>query len=144
MYAGLAGVLLALAFRRIVPETFGLVMAVEFLAMIVIGGLGSAGGAVAGAVFVSSLPIVLQRYSASLPFLAPTGSGGVTAGIAARFLYGAAIIIVLLVEPGGLAAVGRRLRRSLAGIARTRAAPPQRPVTATASLATTVPQSTQS
>ena len=63
MYAGLAGVLLALAFGRIVPESFGFLLSIEFLAMIVIGGLGSVGGAIAGAVLVSALPQVLERYS---------------------------------------------------------------------------------
>jgi branched-chain amino acid transport system permease protein len=115
MLAGLGGVLLALAFRHLVPETFGVLLAIEYLAMIVIGGVGSPGGTLAGALFVSSLPVVLQRYSDSLPFVAesPTG-GGVTAGIAARFCYGAAIVVLLLVEPGGLAALARRARLRLA------------------------------
>ena len=114
MLAGLGGVLLALAFRHIVPETFGVLLAIEYLAMVVIGGVGSPGGTLAGALFVSSLPVVLQRYSESLPFVADSPSGGgVTAGIAARFCYGAAIVAVLLVEPGGLAALGRRARRRL-------------------------------
>jgi branched-chain amino acid transport system permease protein len=116
MLAGLGGVLLALAFHHIVPETFGVLLAIEYLAMIVIGGIGSPGGTLAGALFVSSLPVVLQRYSDSLPFVAesPTG-GGVTAGVAARFCYGAAIVGLLLVEPGGLAALARRVRLRLAG-----------------------------
>jgi branched-chain amino acid transport system permease protein len=115
MLAGLGGVLLALAFRHIVPETFGVLLTVEFLAMIVIGGLGSPNGTLAGALFVSALPVVLQRYSDSLPFLSesPTG-GGITAGTAARYCYGAAIVVLLLVEPGGVAGLGRRVRRRLA------------------------------
>jgi branched-chain amino acid transport system permease protein len=114
MLAGLGGVLLALAFRHIVPETFGVLLAIEYLAMIVIGGVGSPGGTLAGALFVSSLPVVLQRYSDSLPFVAETSTGGgVTAGVAARFCYGAAIVALLLVEPGGLAALARRARRRL-------------------------------
>jgi branched-chain amino acid transport system permease protein len=115
MLAGLGGVLLALAFRHLVPETFGVLLAIEYLAMIVIGGVGSPGGTLAGALFVSSLPVVLQRYSDSLPFVAesPTG-GGVTAGIAARYCYGAAVVVLLLVEPGGLAALARRTRLRLA------------------------------
>jgi branched-chain amino acid transport system permease protein len=115
MLAGLGGVLLALAFRHIVPETFGVLLAVEYLAMIMIGGVGSPNGTLAGALFVSALPVVLQRYSDGLPFLAesPAG-GGITSGIAARYCYGAAIVVVLLVEPGGLAALGRRIRRRLA------------------------------
>src|SRR5437660_1329047 len=103
MLAGLGGVLLALAFRHIVPDTFGVLLAVEYLAMVVIGGLGSAPGTLAGALFVSALPPVLQRYSDSLPFLAHSSAGGgITAGVAARFCYGAAIVLVLLVEPSGL------------------------------------------
>ena len=110
MLAGLGGVLLALAFRHIVPETFGVLLADR------VPGHGrhrrrSARPAapLAGALFVSSLPVVLQRYSDALPFVTetPTG-GGMTAGVAARFCYGAAIVVLLLVEPGGLAALGRR------------------------------------
>lgn len=37
MYAGLAGVLLALSFRRVVPDYFSLALSVDYLAMIVIG-----------------------------------------------------------------------------------------------------------
>jgi branched-chain amino acid transport system permease protein len=136
MLAGLGGVLLALAFHHIVPETFGVLLAIEYLAMIVIGGIGSPGGTLAGALFVSSLPVVLQRYSDSLPFVAesPTG-GGVTAGVAARFCYGAAIVGLLLVEPGGLAALARRVRLRLAGPPR-RSAP--RPAPAAVDLGDTV------
>jgi branched-chain amino acid transport system permease protein len=125
MLAGLGGVLLALAFRHIVPETFGVLLAVEYLDMIVIGGVGSPGGTLAGALFVSSLPVVLERYSDALPFVTetPTG-GGVTAGVAARFCYGAAIVAVLLVEPGGLAALGRRVRRRVTRASDARAPEP--------------------
>ena len=99
MIAGLGGVVLALAFRRIVPETFGVILAIEYLAMVVIGGLGSAGGAIAGAFFVSALPAVLQRYSTDLPFLSASPTeGGITSGVAARFLFGAAIVAVLAVR----------------------------------------------
>jgi len=92
MYAGLGGVLLALAFSRIVPETFGVALAVEYLAMVVIGGLGSAAGAVLGAFFVSSLPTLLERYAPALP-------GGITPSVAAKFAYGAAILLVLAKTP---------------------------------------------
>jgi branched-chain amino acid transport system permease protein len=102
-YAGLAGVLLALVFGRIVPDSFGFVMSIDFLAMIIIGGLGSVAGGVAGAVLVTALPLVLGHYSDALPFLAEPGESGVGAAEAARLLYGAAVIAVLLFAPGGLA-----------------------------------------
>jgi branched-chain amino acid transport system permease protein len=110
MYAGLAGVLTALAFARVVPNSFGFVLSVEFLVMVVIGGLGSIGGAVLGAAFVSLLPRALEHYSDSLPLLSEPGGGGVTPSQASRFLYGAAIVAVLVYLPGGLGDIGRRLR----------------------------------
>ena len=99
--------LLALIFARIVPESFGLDLSVEFLAMIVIGGLGSIRGAVLGAIFVSLLPQVFDHYSGSLPFIAEAGSGGVEAGQAARFAFGAAIVAVLVFAPGGIGALSK-------------------------------------
>jgi len=111
MYAGLAGVLLALVFGRIVPNTFGFVLSVDFLVMIVLGGLGSIGGAALGAIFVSMLPRVLDHYSDSLPLIGEPGGSGIAPSQAARLLYGLAIIVVLIYAPGGLAAIGRRARR---------------------------------
>jgi branched-chain amino acid transport system permease protein len=112
MYAGLGGVLLALAFRRVVPETFGIALSIEYLAMVVIGGLGVAGGALAGAAFVACLPSVLERYADLLPGLATgPGEAGISPSVAGKFIYGAAVIAVLLLEPAGLAGLARRLRR---------------------------------
>jgi branched-chain amino acid transport system permease protein len=110
MYAGLGGVLYALAFGRIVPESFGFLLSVDFLVMIVIGGAGSVGGAAAGAVGVTALPLVLNHYSGSLPLLAEPGSGGLTASEFSRFVYGVAIVAVLLSRPRGLAGLVGRFR----------------------------------
>lgn len=112
MYAGLGGVLTALAFGRIVPDSFGLDASVSFLVMIVVGGIGSVGGAVLGGAFVTLLPLVLDHYSDLLPFLAQPGSGGISAADLSRILYGLAIVLVLLFAHGGLAGFGRRLGRA--------------------------------
>jgi len=109
-YAGLAGALLALAYGRLAPDVFTLTVSVDFLVMIVLGGLGSVGGAVVGALFVTALPLVLTQYSSALPFLASPGSGGLDPATASRLLYGLAIIAVLLFLRGGLAGAFRRLR----------------------------------
>ena len=110
MYAGLAGVFLALAFGRIVPESFNFLYSVDFLVMIVLGGLGSVGGAVLGAVIVSALPQVFLHYADSLPLVASPGSGGLQPNDAARFLYGAAVVAVLIFASGGFAGMARRFR----------------------------------
>ncbi|MCF4136145.1 branched-chain amino acid ABC transporter permease [Streptomyces sp. Tue 6430] len=130
MYAGLAGVLLALSFRRVVPDYFGLALSVDYLAMIVIGGLGSVAGATAGAFFVTALPLLMTRYADQLPLVAAPGTGGEGAigpTEAARYLYGAAIVVILLYAPDGLHGLTRRVRarlRSARSPDRTSSAPP--------------------
>ncbi|WP_037408759.1 branched-chain amino acid ABC transporter permease [Candidatus Solirubrobacter pratensis] len=108
MYAGLAGVFLALAFGRIVPDSFGFLVSIDFLVMIVIGGLGSIGGAVAGGLIVSALPLLLDHYSGSLPLVAEAGGDGLQPSEAARFLYGAAVVAVVIYAPHGLAGLSHR------------------------------------
>ncbi|WP_078591929.1 branched-chain amino acid ABC transporter permease [Streptomyces megasporus] len=108
MYAGLAGVLLALVFQQTVPEYFGFILSLEYLAMIVIGGLGSVTGAVVGAAFVTLLPQILTRYSEVLPLVSAPGTGGVSPGEVSRYLYGAAIVAVVLFLPGGLVRLAAR------------------------------------
>jgi branched-chain amino acid transport system permease protein len=112
MYAGAAGALLALAFGHIVPEHFDLRLSIDYLAMVVIGGLGSVGGAVIGATLVTMLPQIMTAYADKLPFLAAPGSAGsgVSPSDAARYLYGAAIVIVLAFAPRGIAGLFRSHR----------------------------------
>jgi branched-chain amino acid transport system permease protein len=111
MYAGLSGVMYALSIGSVAPESFGLEVSIQYLAMIVLGGLGSVGGAALGALFVSATPLVFQRYADALPFVSGVGEGGLAAGEAARFLYGLAIVLVILFEPAGLAGLAHRIRR---------------------------------
>jgi branched-chain amino acid transport system permease protein len=121
MYAGLAGVFLALAFSRVVPDSFGFLLSIDFLVMIVLGGLGSIGGAVVGALIVSALPQLLNHYSGSLPLVGQPGGEGLQPSDAARYLYGAAVVAVLIFAPHGLAGLGRRvLDRTTAGVSRIR------------------------
>jgi branched-chain amino acid transport system permease protein len=110
LFAGLAGVILALTFRHIVPEAFGFPYSLDFLAMVVIGGLGSVGGAVLGAAFVTILPLALNQYADAIPLVASIGSGGFDAATAARVLYGAAVVLALMYLPDGLAGLRRRRR----------------------------------
>lgn len=109
MYAGLGGVMVSLAFTRVTPDYFNLPLSISFLAMIVIGGLGSIGGATLGATFVIVIPQLLSTYSDRLPFVAAAGSGGgYDPGKISALLYGAAVIVVVMFEPGGLNALGKR------------------------------------
>ncbi|HEY0508393.1 MAG TPA: branched-chain amino acid ABC transporter permease [Blastococcus sp.] len=111
MYAGLAGVMYALSIGSVAPESFGLEVSILYLAMIVLGGLGSVGGAALGALFVSALPLIFQRYADVVPFVGGPGESGLAAGEAARYLFGLAIILVVLFQPAGLAGLAARFRR---------------------------------
>ncbi len=64
-----------------------------------------------GALFITAMPLVFQRYADVLPFVGSAGGSGLAAGEAARFLYGFAIILVILFEPAGLAGLAGRFRR---------------------------------
>jgi len=113
-YAGLAGVMTVLWFDILKPDesefgTYGINTSIAYLAMVIIGGLGSVPGALVGAVVVFGLPQVLALYSTDLGWFTGTGEGAVTPVLISSFVYGAAIILVVLLEPGGLAAIGRRI-----------------------------------
>ncbi|GAA4540851.1 branched-chain amino acid ABC transporter permease [Pseudonocardia xishanensis] len=110
-FAGTAGVMTALWLDLVKPDenefvgTYSITVAIGFLAMVLIGGLGSIPGAVAGAVVVNGLPQLLTlgatEFGWSIGTLSPV--------LISAFVYGAAIVLVVLFEPGGLAAIGRRL-----------------------------------
>jgi len=108
VYAGIAGVMLALANGTIVPETFGFTVAIDYLAMVVIGGVGSLAGSCVGAAFVVALPLVLQNNVDSLSFVARPGDSGIQAAEWANFAYALAIVLILLFEDRGLAGLTRR------------------------------------
>jgi branched-chain amino acid transport system permease protein len=130
MYAGLAGVLVALAFQRPVPDYFNLTLSITYLAMIVIGGLGSVRGAVVGAAFVTALPLVLSHYSSKLTFLAQPGEEGVAATDFAKYVYGGLVILVILVAPGGLAGLFRGRSNGAVRASVTKQAPADAPASA--------------
>ena len=113
-YAGLAGAMTVLWFDILKPDeseygTYGINISIAFLAMVIIGGLGSVPGALVGALIVNGLPQVLSLYSADLGLFTGTGGDSLTPILISSFVYGAAIILVVLFEPGGLAAIGRRI-----------------------------------
>lgn len=102
LYGGVCGVLVALVNQFVVPASFTFQTSVDYLIMIIVGGLGSVRGAIAGAVFVSSVPLLLQEHAGAAPFLAPVGEGGIDANVLGVFLYGGALVLVLMFAPRGL------------------------------------------
>lgn len=69
-YTGVAGGLMAFVLGFINPHTFNIMISILFLAMVVVGGLGSILGSIMGAVLISWLQIELSRIT-ELPLLGP-------------------------------------------------------------------------
>jgi len=108
-YAGFAGALYAYYTMSITPEPFNLWLSIEFIAMIIIGGLGSIPGSVFGAIFIVALNEILSH---AMEYFMNLGMGGVSITIAPlrEFIYGLVIILFIIFEPKGLAEVWRIVR----------------------------------
>lgn len=105
MMLSVAGALFAY-FRNFVSiDAFSLYLTVQYLAMIIIGGMGTIEGAILGAAFVVLLPYAIEGAASHLPARL---SGFIFALNYAAF--GLIMIFFLLFEPSGLVGIWRRLR----------------------------------
>ena len=96
--AGLAGALYAYYVGLISSEQFGLELSIRYLAMILIGGLGSIPGAILGAAFVTLIPVFLRD---TLPDLGIEFAAGTQVHVE-QILFGVAVLAFLILEPRGL------------------------------------------
>jgi len=111
-YAGIAGSLFAHHSRVIGAEHFDIGLSIEYIAMIVIGGLTSVWGPHLGAAFVIPLKeIVIKDVLQSLTKWVPALSQAATP--LREIVFGALLIGLLIWEPGGLAMLFRKLKRHL-------------------------------
>jgi branched-chain amino acid transport system permease protein len=135
-YAGVAGALLGTVFGRLIPETWNLLLSIEFIAIILIGGAGTITGTLLGTVFVVALPRVVDDFTVWLANQAEAGGifswianpiiasgaddfGFISTGAAGPglsifqlniVLFGVLIIVFLIVEPLGLYGIWLRVR----------------------------------
>ncbi len=100
-YCGVAGALYAFAYAgNVEAEAYDLARSFQILFMVIIGGLGSILGSFLGAAFIVLLPITLSVLSGLLsegPMLSDLKSN------LEFMIFGAAIVLFLIVEPHGLA-----------------------------------------
>jgi branched-chain amino acid transport system permease protein len=84
-FGGLSGAVFAVMVGSVFPHSFNLIISVNVLAVIIVGGMGSLPGVAVGALFLVGLPELLREFSEF------------------RFLiYGAALIIMMQLKPEGL------------------------------------------
>jgi branched-chain amino acid transport system permease protein len=110
-YAGIAGALLTVTTGRVSVEAYNLFLSVEFLAVILIGGVATISGPIAGAAFVVLLPRLVEIVSRHVPFITGVGEPGlINVFQLQQILFGALIVAFLVLEPRGLYGLWLRIR----------------------------------
>jgi branched-chain amino acid transport system permease protein len=107
-YAGLAGALWASFIRIVTPEHFPFHLSIQYLAMIIVGGLGSVIGSIFGAVFMTLVPELLNVLSGVLRGVFPEAAQLLIP--MKEVVFGSLIVIFLIFEPLGLAEIWRRIK----------------------------------
>src|SRR5512134_329234 len=100
-YAGVAGALYGHSLKFVSSEQFGIWVSVVYLAMVIIGGLGSIIGSIFGAVFMILLPKILSVVTTAVSADIPSITRLVTAF--EQGIFGLIIVLFLIFEPDGLA-----------------------------------------
>lgn len=108
-FVGIAGALLAHYTMIVSPELYNINVSIQYLAMILIGGLGSIFGSILGAAFITLLPVglnsVVDILTVYMPELYQMFSSF------KEFVFGLAIILFLIFEPSGLAHIWQNIKK---------------------------------
>jgi branched-chain amino acid transport system permease protein len=110
--AAMAGALYAYYLTNVTAEFFGITFAIQFIAMIIIGGMGSLTGSLIGAAVWLLLPSIITGFATQV---------GATSGLMKSMLvdnkpqlvqviFGMLVILLLIFAPTGIAGIGRQLR----------------------------------
>ena len=102
-----AGALFAYYRGFVSAEVFSLYLSIQYVAMVIIGGMGSILGAVLGAVFVTLFPYLIEWLMAVLPVPRAWANAVFAVNYAA---FGLVMVLFLLFEPQGLVGIWLRVR----------------------------------
>jgi branched-chain amino acid transport system permease protein len=111
--AAMAGALLGVQQTFLTPGGWNIFLSIQYVAVIIVGGVGTISGPVLGALFLGPLQEVIKHWSGNIPLLKDgTGTGGgiIDVNTFNQLLFGVLLILFLLFEPRGLAALWQRLR----------------------------------
>jgi branched-chain amino acid transport system permease protein len=112
-FAGVAGSLYAIIIGFVNPDTFAVNLSLLILIGVVVGGLGSLLGVVAGAIFIEYVPLYAPDILSWVekPLGSPLDPKRAGAGAA---VYGFILLLVLYAFPTGIAGLLRRAYKSVA------------------------------
>jgi branched-chain amino acid transport system permease protein len=110
--ASMAGAMLGVQQKFVTPGSWNIFLSIQYVAVIIVGGIGTVSGAVLGALFLGPLPEFVQEWSEHIPLVRsdPSADGVIDVDNFNQLLFGALLILFLLFEPRGLAALWRRLK----------------------------------
>lgn len=111
-YAGFAGALWAYYMVSVTTEPFNLSLSVEYIAMVIIGGMGNIPGAIFGATFITLLNELLRYITDILMNMNVITGSGLNMAPLKEFVFGLAIVLFILFEPRGIAELWRIVRSS--------------------------------
>ena len=114
--AAVAGTLYSYYMTNVNAEFFSINFAIQFVAIIIIGGMGSLVGSILGSAVWLLLPAVITGLAAH------AGSGDTAVGTfltenkpqLVNLLFGGLVIVLLIFAPEGIAGIGRSVRGALA------------------------------
>jgi branched-chain amino acid transport system permease protein len=109
-YAGCSGALIYSIIPFFDPSSFNLLLSVQFIAMVLIGGAGTVSGTIMGALFISLLPTLTRGLPAYVPLLSGQVTDTPNVFQLEQVLYGLLIVGFLLFEPRGLYGIWVRIR----------------------------------
>ncbi|WP_051324322.1 branched-chain amino acid ABC transporter permease [Candidatus Solirubrobacter pratensis] len=99
--AGVSGALYASYLSFVTPGQWSVLLSVQYVAAIIVGGIGTVWGPLLGSIVIFALPSVLQS-------LIPQSSTGLPIDDIASIAFGVLIIAFFVLEPRGMVGLGRR------------------------------------
>ena len=110
-YAAVCGAILGSWSGFVRVDQWDLLLSIQFIAIIIVGGAGTIFGSVVGALFIAGGPPLIEDSADRLPIVSYlTGEGGLSVDSFNQLLFGLVIILFLMFEPHGLAGVWFRLK----------------------------------
>lgn len=109
-YAGICGSLMFVGIGQFGPTQFGLLMSVQFIAIVLIGGVATITGSIMGAMLIAALPRISAELPGLLPFVSASATEHPNIFEVEQITYGVLIVAFLLFEPRGLFGIWLRIR----------------------------------
>ncbi|MEA2302928.1 MAG: branched-chain amino acid transport system permease protein, partial [Solirubrobacteraceae bacterium] len=101
--AGVSGALFASYLSFATPDQWSLLLSIQYVAAIIVGGIGTVWGAPLGSIVIFALPAVLQSL------IPQSSSGGLPIDDITSIAYGVLIIVFFVLEPRGVVGLGARV-----------------------------------